>query len=300
MKPVDFELHRPETLSEAIALLAEHGEEGKVLAGGQSLVPLLNFRLARPEHLIDLGRIASLSTIRRTPQRLTIGAMVTHAQAERSTAVAQGAPLMARAFPHIAHQAIRARGTVGGSIAHGDPAAELTAVAVALEATMVAVGPRGTREIPARDFFLANLVTALEHDEVLTEVRIVPPAGPTGAAFEEVARRQGDFALVGAGAQVRLAQDGTIADIRICLTGVSATPHRALEAEAVLIGHALSAESTQAAAEATRDVLNPSSDLHATADYRRDVAGTLVSRVVQTAVLRAALDTTALAKEGTA
>lgn len=295
MKPVDFELHRPETLSEAIALLAAHGEDGKVLAGGQSLVPLLNFRLARPEHLIDLSRIASLTAIRRTPQRLIIGAMATHAQAERSVAVAQGAPLMARAFPNIAHQAIRARGTVGGSIAHGDPAAELTAVAVALEAIMVAVGPRGTREIPARDFFIANLVTALEHDEVLTEVRIVPPAGPTGAAFEEVARRQGDFALVGAGAQVRLAQDGTIADIRICLTGVSPTPHRAVEAEAVLIGHALSPESTQAAADATRDVLNPNSDLHATADYRRDVAGTLVSRVVKTAVQRAAFDTTSAA-----
>lgn len=295
MKPVDFELHRPETLSEAIALLAEHGEDGKVLAGGQSLVPLLNFRLARPEHLIDLSRIASLTAIRRTTHRLSIGAMVTHAQAERSVAVAQGAPLMARAFPHIAHQAIRARGTVGGSIAHGDPAAELTAVAVALEAIMVAVGPRGRREIPARDFFIANLVTALEHDEVLTEVRIVPPAGPTGAAFEEVARRQGDFALVGAGAQVRLAQDGTIADIRICLTGVSATPHRAVEAEAVLIGHALSPESTQAAADATRDVLNPNSDLHATADYRRDVAGTLVSRVVKAAVQRATFDTTSAA-----
>ena len=295
MKPVDFELHRPETLSEAIALLAAHGEDGKVLAGGQSLVPLLNFRLARPEHLIDLSRIASLTAIRRTPQRLIIGAMATHAQAERSVAVAQGAPLMARAFPNIAHQAIRARGTVGGSIAHGDPAAELTAVAVALEAIMVAVGPRGTREIPARDFFIANLVTALEHDEVLTEVRIVPPAGPTGAAFEEVARRQGDFALVGAGAQVRLAQDGTIADIRICLTGVSPTPHRAVEAEAVLIGHALSPVSTQAAADATRDVLNPNSDLHATADYRRDVAGTLVSRVVKTAVQRAAFDTTSAA-----
>lgn len=300
MKPVDFELHRPETLSEAVALLAEHGEDGKVLAGGQSLIPLLNFRLARPEHLIDLGRIASLTTIRRTPRWLTIGAMVTHARAQRSTSVALGAPLMARAFPYIAHQAIRARGTVGGSIAHGDPAAELTSVVVALDATIVAVGPSGTREIPAKEFFIANLVTALEHDEVLTEVRIAPPIGPTGAAFDEVGRRQGDFALVGAGAQVRLAQDGTIADIRICLTGVSPTPHRAAEAETLLLGHVLSPQRMQAAADATRDVLNPSSDLHATADYRRDVAGTLISRVVQTAVLRATADMTTLAKEGTA
>lgn len=287
MKPVDFHLHRPRTLSEAVALLAEHADEAKVLAGGQSLVPLLNFRLARPEHLIDLGRVTSLSALRRTVDGLSIGAMVTHSQAERSPSVAQDAPLMARAFPHIAHQAIRARGTIGGSIAHGDPAAELPAVAVALEATMVAVGPRGTREIAARDFFVANLVTALEQDEILTEVRIAPAPPGTGAAFEEVGRRQGDFALVGAGAQVRLADDGTVAEARICLTGVSPTPHRAHEAEALLVGHPVDDAHLEAAADATRGVVRPSGDLHATADYRRDVAGTLIARVVRTAAQRA-------------
>lgn len=290
MKPVDFHMHRPRSLSEAVALLAEHADEAKVLAGGQSLVPLLNFRLARPEHLIDLGRIATLTVVRRTVDRLSIGAMVTHAQAERSHAVAHDAPLMARAFPHIAHQAIRARGTVGGSIAHGDPAAELPAVAVALEATMIAVGPHGTREIQAGEFFLANLVTSLEQNEILTEVRIAAAPRGSGAAFEEVSRRQGDFALVGAGAQVRLADDGTIAEARICLTGVSPTPHRAHEAEAMLIGHPLDDVCSEAAADATREILCPSGDLHATADYRRDVAGTLIIRVVRAAAQRAAAE----------
>ena len=299
MKPVDFDLHRPESLEQAIGLLVEHGEESKVLAGGQSLVPLLNFRLARPEHLIDLSRIASLTSIRRSVTGLTIGAMVTHAQAERSSAVASGAPLMACAFPHIAHRAIRARGTIGGSIAHGDPAAELPAVVTALDATIVARGPRGEREIKARDFFLANLVTVLNFDEVLTEIRLEPPVGPTGAAFEEVARRQGDFALVGAGAQISLADNGSIRDIRICLTGVSPTPHRAVEAESILAGNELSASRLDEATEAVRGALTPSGDLHATADYRRNVAGTLVSRVVQKAARRATAQETWLEREGT-
>jgi carbon-monoxide dehydrogenase medium subunit len=214
--------------------------------------------------------------------------MVTHEQAERSPAVAEAAPLLARAFPHIAHQAIRTRGTVGGSIAHGDPAAELPAVAVALDAEMVVVGPRGTRRIPAREFFRANLVTALSDDELLTELWFTPARGRTGAAFEEVGRRQGDFALVGAGAQLRLASDGTVEEARIALTGVSPTPHRAVEAEEVLVGRRPDAARLQAAARATRAAVNPSGDLHATADYRRDVAGTLVQRVCELAAQRAA------------
>jgi carbon-monoxide dehydrogenase medium subunit len=292
VKPADFELHRPETVAEAVALLAEHGDNGKVLAGGPSLVPLLNFRLARPDHLIDLSRVASLHTVRRTPDHLRVGAMVTYVQAERSPAVAAAAPLMSRAFPHIAHQAIRVRGTVGGSIAHGDPAAELPAVATALDAEMVVIGPRGTRQVPAADFFRANLVTALEPDELLAEVVITPAAPRTGAAFDEVGRRRGDFALVGAGAQVRLDEDGTVAEVRIALTGVSATPHRATEAEALLTGRRLDASVLRAAAEATRAAVHPSGDLHATAEYRRDVAGTLVARVVDLAARRAADDAT--------
>jgi carbon-monoxide dehydrogenase medium subunit len=284
VKPVDFELHRPETLAEALELLTAHGADGKVLAGGQSLVPLLNFRLARPEHLIDLSRIASLRSLRRTADALVIGAMVTYAEAERSPAVAAAAPLVSAALPHIAHQAIRVRGTIGGSIAHGDPAAELPAVVTALDATMVAVSARGTREIPARDFFVANLVTVLAEDELLTEIRVTPASGRTGAAFDEVGRRQGDFALAGAGAQIRVDDDARVTEARIALTGVSPQPHRATAAEEALVGRSLDDRLLQQVADAVRRSVSPTADLHATAEYRRDIAGTLVARVVARAV----------------
>ncbi|TSD55278.1 FAD binding domain-containing protein [Aeromicrobium piscarium] len=283
MKPVDFTLHQPTSLEEALALLADHADTAKVLAGGQSLVPLLNFRLARPEHLIDLGRIRALKAIRRDEHRLSIGAMATHTSAGRSNAVLGSAPLIHRAVPHIAHQAIRTRGTIGGSVAHADPAAELPAVMLALDATIVAVSHSGTREIAAKDFFVGNLITTLQEDELLSEIRIVPSTGRTGAAFLEVGRRRGDFALVGAGTQLRLADDGVVKDIKICLTGVSGRPHRAEEAEAALQGKPVTQELLDTAAESVRDSVDPSDDLHATADYRRDVAGTLVARAIRAA-----------------
>lgn len=286
MKPVDFHLHRPGTLEEAITLLAEHGDDAKVLAGGQSLVPLLNFRLARPEHVVDIGRLASLANIRRSSEGLRLGAMVTYARAERSQAVAEDAPLVTAALPFIAHKPIRARGTIGGSVAHGDPAAELPAVIRALDAVMIATGPRGVRQIPAADFFLGNLVTALGADEILTAIDLDRAAPGTGAAFCEVGRRQGDFALVGAGAQVTVA-GGVVTEVRIALTGISGVPHRAVEAEQLLTGVAPEELDIAAAADATRAAVNPSGDLHATAEYRRDVAGVLLGRAVTTAVQRA-------------
>ena len=290
MKPVDFELHRPRTVAEALELLAKYGEEGKVLAGGQSLVPLLNFRLSRPEHLIDLGRIAALRTLHRSADSLVIGAMVTHAEAERSRAVAEVAPLVAAALPHIAHQPIRTRGTIGGSAAHGDPAAELPAVLTALDATMVAASMRGTRLIPAAEFFLANLVTELGDDELLTEIRLTPAGAGTGAAFEEVGRRRGDFALAGAGAQVTLDGDARITEARIALTGVSPRPHRAVGAEQVLHGRRPTDDLLEDVAAAVRGSVQPSDDLHATAEYRRDIAGTLAARAVAGALARAVND----------
>jgi carbon-monoxide dehydrogenase medium subunit len=294
MKPVDFTLHRPQSLDEALALLAEHPDESKVLAGGQSLVPLLNFRLARPEHLVDLGRIASLAGLRRTPHQLVVGAMVRQAFVEHSTAVAEHTPLLAAACPHIAHPPIRNRGTVGGSLAHADPAAELPAVARALDATLVAAGPGGRREIASHEFFRGQLATALEPDEVLVDIRFARAPARTGAAFEEIGRRRGDFALVGAGAQVSVsgsdtATNGTdvggivMSDVRICLTGVSSIPHRATEAEQVLVGQPLSDLLLDQAAEATTCMLEPSSDLHATGTYRRHVAGEMLKRAVHRA-----------------
>lgn len=287
MKPVDFTLHRPSTLTEALHLLAEYGDDAKVLAGGQSLIPLLNFRLARPEHLIDLSEVRQLATLRRTRDEVISGAMVTYRHAELSLAVTDAVPLLAAALPHVAHRPVRARGTIGGSIAHADPAAELPAVVTALDATIVASSVRGTRTIPARQFFVSNLVTVLAADEILTEIRF-PAAGPgAGAAFEEVSRRRGDFALVGAGAQVTVNEDGTLARTQIALTGVAATPVRATAAEDLLTNAAPTPERLEQAAEAVRAAIDPSGDLHAPAEYRRHVAGTLVARTVAAAVRNA-------------
>jgi aerobic carbon-monoxide dehydrogenase medium subunit len=279
VKPVDFNLYRPGTVDAALALLASHADDAKVLAGGQSLVPLLNFRLARPDHVIDIGRIAALGELRRTPAELIVGAMVRQSRAESSPAVAAHCPLLAAALPLIAHPPIRTRGTVGGSLAHADPAAELPAVAVALDATFVALSTRGRREIAARDFFRTFLTTALEPDELLTEVRFPAAAPDTGAAFHEVSRRRGDFAMAGAAAQVTV-QDGTVADARICLSAVADVPFRCRGSEQALVGTRADQAALRVAAEAARDVLDPADDLHATASYRKHVAGVLLRRAV--------------------
>lgn len=286
MKPVDFTLHRPESLADAVSLVAEYGEDSKVLAGGQSLVPLLNFRLARPDHVIDLGRVTELAQLRRTADAVVLGAMVRQAHAERSHAVAQDVPLLAAALPNVAHPPIRSRGTVGGSLAHGDPAAELPAVARALDATFVVAGPSGTREVAARNFFRSNLITDLAADEILVKVVFTSAPRGTGASFVEVSRRRGDFALVGAGAQITVVESA-VRQARICLTGVSSTPHRATDAEELLVGQPLTPEVLAKAADATRAAVAPSGDLHATADYRKDVSGLMLSRAVTEAHRRA-------------
>ena len=287
MKPVDFSLHQPDTVDAAVALLARHGEDAKVLAGGQSLVPLLNFRLARPEHVVDIGRLPGLGELRAQPGRLVLGAMVRQSRAEAAPAVAAHCPLLAAALPKIAHPPIRARGTVGGSLAHADPAAELPSVAVALDATFSAVSTRGRREIAARDFFRGYLTTALEPDELLTAISF--PAAPpgTGAAFCEVSPRRGDFAVAGAAAQVTVA-DGVITDARICLSGVAAAPFRCFDSERVLRGTRADPASLARGGEALAGALDPPGDLHATAGYRRHVAGVLLRRAVAEAFRGAA------------
>ena len=279
MKPVDFSLHQPATLARATELLAAHPDESKVLAGGQSLLPLLNFRLARPEHLISLDRVGGLSEVRRDGAGLHIGAMVRHAYAEHSQAVAQACPLLAAAIPNIAHPPIRNRGTVGGSLAHADPAAELPAVAAALDATFRAVSVRGSRDIPAAEFFRSYLTTALAADEVLIAIRfpVCPPR--TGSAFLETGRRRGDFALVGVAAQ--LTMDGeTISDARLALSGIADVPRRCAAAEAVLRGATAAPDVLDAAVSAEKAGLHPSGDLHGTADYRLHLAGTLLRRAI--------------------
>ncbi|MBP2366197.1 FAD binding domain-containing protein [Pseudonocardia parietis] len=287
MKPPVFDYVSPGSVEEAIAALgAEGAEETKVLAGGQSLVPLLNLRLAQPARIVDLNGIESLTRITLADGSLTVGALVRQRAAERSSEVRTACPLMAQAIPLIGHSAIRNRGTVGGSIAHADSAAELPTVVVCLDAELVAQGPGGTRVIPAADFFTGFFSTALSEDEVLTAVRVAAAGPHTGSAYEEVARRHGDFAMVGVAAVVRLDGD-TVADARIAVSGVGATPVRARAAEAGLIGGTATEDLFAVAAASASAGIAPTSDLHASAAYRRHLCGVLVNRALRTATSRA-------------
>jgi carbon-monoxide dehydrogenase medium subunit len=263
--------------------MAEYGDEARPLAGGQSLVPLMAFRLARPAVLIDLNELDDLASLDFDDHYVKVGAMVREKTAERSDDLARQVPLLARALPFIGHEAIRTRGTIGGSLAHADPAAELPAVAVATEAQVVATSEkRGPRTVPAEEFFVTHFTTALEPDELVTQVQF--PAAPdgTGVAFEEVARRHGDFAMVGVAAMLHVA-DGTIDRARLVLTGMADKPVRASAAEAALVGGpADPAAFKEAAAVAAAD-LDPPSDLHGSAAYRRHVATVLVGRSLERA-----------------
>lgn len=283
-----FDYHRPTTIDDAVALLAEHGSAAKVLAGGQSLVPVMAMRLSTPAHVIDVSRIDGLDRIEVDGDHLAIGAMVRQATAAASPTVASKAPLVAKALPWIGHRAIRTRGTVCGSIAHADPAAELPAVAVAAGATLVATSVRGTRTIPAAEFFTGYLSTALADDELLVAARFPAPAPRTGTAVHEVSRRHGDFALVGAAVSVTLAADGTVARAAIALFGVADTPLRMTAAEELLAGEAATADAFAAAAGVAADDLRPPSDDHASAAYRRHVARAQVARCLAEATTEAA------------
>lgn len=288
MKLPPFDYHAPRTLDDALTLLQEHDFDAKVLAGGQSLVPLLALRMARPEVVIDLGRVAGLDTIDTDDGALVVGAMAREHTAETSSLVRRHVPLLADALPLIGHAAIRSRGTIGGTIAHADPAAETPAVALALDAQIVAQSAaRGARTIPAADFFQGFLTTALDDDEVVTRIRFPSAAPGTGACFDEVARRHGDFAIVGAAIQVHLADDGTIDDARVALVGVSDLPVRRAEAEAALRGRAPDEAAFDAAADAAAEGLTPAGDLHGSSAYRVHLARQVVRRALGTAARRA-------------
>ncbi|HZE74314.1 MAG TPA: xanthine dehydrogenase family protein subunit M, partial [Gemmatimonadales bacterium] len=237
MKPAPFDYHRPDTADEALAILADLGGDAKPLAGGQSLVPAMNFRLARPAVLVDLNRIAPLAYIEESPDGgLLIGAMTRQRAAERSGRVARKAPLLFEALPWIAHPQIRNRGTMGGSLAHADPAAELPAVMVALDARFLLRSRTASRTVPAQDFYTGILTTVLGPDELLTEIRIPPRPARAGSAFIELARRHGDFALVGVAVDLALDQRGACASARIALLSVGDGPVLAAKAMAVLVG----------------------------------------------------------------
>ncbi len=288
MKPPPFEFFAPTSLREAAEILEKYGGEAKVLAGGQSLLPLLNMRLARPAALVDINRISELDYIRPENGSIAIGAGARHRAVERSADVRRLQPLLAEAVRFIAHPQIRNRGTVCGSIAHADPAAELPAVCVALGAEMTAVSNEGQRLIEASDFFVTYLTTALEPDEILTEVRfpVLPPR--TGWGFREVSRRHGDFALAGAAAALTLDPGGRCSDARLVIFGAGPTPVRAARAETLLKGQQPSPEALAAAAEEVgREIEEPISDIHASAAFRRHLAKTMAGRALADAAQRA-------------
>ncbi len=279
MKPPAFQYVAPKTLEEALEARAEHADDCAVLAGGQSLMPLLNLRMAFPGTVIDLAGVGELAGIREWDGGVAIGAMTRQRTAEGDALIRDRAPLMSVALPNIGHAAIRNRGTVGGSIAHADPAAALPAVALALDAQLVAKRKGGERTIDAADFFAGFLTTALEPDELLVEVRLPAMAKGHGVAFHELARRHGDFALVGVAAAVAL-DGGRIADARLAFIGVGGAPVRAREAEKVLVGAEPGAELFAEAAETAKGELDPAGDSHASAEYRRRVAGVLAQRAL--------------------
>jgi carbon-monoxide dehydrogenase medium subunit len=277
------EYEAPATVAEAVDLLAEHQDEASVLAGGQSLIPLLALRLARPAVLIDINGLGELSEVSAADGWTAIGAMTREYVAEESAMIAGSVPLLAAALPLIGHEAIRSRGTIGGSLAHGDPAAELPAVARALDAEFVVRSRPGDRVVQAADWFEGYLATARRPDEILVEVRF-PTAGPgTGAAFEEVARRHGDFAIVGLAVSLTLA-DGVISDARLAFSGVADVPVRAADAEDLLVGNRPSPELFEEAARRATAGLDPPADLHGSSEYRKKIAATLVRRGLQAAL----------------
>jgi CO/xanthine dehydrogenase FAD-binding subunit len=284
VKPPPFEYFAPETVEEALDLLARYGENAKVLAGGQSLVPLLNFRLVRPAVLVDVNGLAPLAYIRAGDGVVAVGALGRQRDVERSPLARERCPLLTAALPHVGHAAIRNRGTVGGSIVHADPAAELPAVLAALGGSVVARSTRGERLVASDELFVTYLTTAVAPDELVTEVRF--PALPAGAgtAFLEVSRRHGDFALVAVAAAVALGEDGVCRRAWLALGGVGATPVAAGADAASLVGGRPDAAAIRDVARRVSERVDPDGDLHASREYRKHVAGVLAERALTAAV----------------
>lgn len=286
MKPAPFQYFAPTTLDEALALLAEHGDAAKVLAGGQSLVPMMNFRLVSPSIIIDLNRVAGLDYIRDHEGGLAFGAMTRQRKLERDSVVASRAPLVAETMPFIAHSQIRNRGTIGGSLAHADPAAELPAVMIASSAKLKVKSQKAERWVDARDFFLGLFTTALEPTELLTEIVLPPMPACAGYSFQEVSRRHGDYALAGVATVIALDDKGLCRDARIVFLGLGAQSIDARGAAKQIIGAKPNADAIRAAAEAVDAEIDPSSDIHASAEFRRHLAKVLTRRALETAIAR--------------
>jgi CO/xanthine dehydrogenase FAD-binding subunit len=287
MKPAPFKYVAASSLQHALLLKAEHREEAKFLAGGQSLLPTMNFRLARPAVVIDINGIEDLAGIRLLDGRTGVGALTRYRALQRDAVFARGFPLIAEALPHIAHPQIRNRGTIGGNLSHADPASELPAIMVALRARFRVQAAKQERWIAASDFFKGALTTDLRADEMLVEIDL-PPAEPrTGSCFMEIARRRGDFAIAGAAAMLTLGDGDKCIDIRLAFCGIGETPVDAGSAAAALIGHQPTEAAIRDIATSVQTMIDPSGNLHATADYQRHVAGVIAERALQTACRRA-------------
>ena len=279
MKPAQFAYHRPVSLDEAFALLERYGADGRILAGGQSLVPALNMRLAAPEALIDINRLPGLDGISLEPEGLVIGSLARHAAVEASPLVARHAPVIAQAMPHVGHRAIRIRGTVGGSVALADPAAELPACLLALDAVIRAAGPGGTREIPVARFFRGIYTTDLAPGEIVTAVVVPPIQASWRSRFAELARRHGDYALVGLAAHCRV-EGSVITEARLAFCGVGPTPIRASRAEAAMSGRRADPDALAEAGHGLAADLDPPGDVHASPALRRHLARVLLARAM--------------------
>ncbi|MCI0647556.1 MAG: xanthine dehydrogenase family protein subunit M [Chloroflexi bacterium] len=286
MIPGEFDYYAPGTLAEAVALLREHGDDAKLLAGGQSLIPAMRFRLAQPMVLIDLNRVDGLAYIREDNGRLAIGAMTREAELEESSLVRSRYALLADASRVIADPIVRNRATVGGNLAHADPANDHPAVMLAYNAEVMALGPKGPRAIPIDNFFVGLFENALAHDEILTEIRIPAPGPNSGGVYLKMERKVGDYAVSAVAVQLTMSGD-TCTAARIALTNVNPTPMRARNAEQALIGRAITEEVLEAAGQAAAAECDPSPDLRGSAAYKRDLTRVLTKQAIRQAVERA-------------
>jgi CO/xanthine dehydrogenase FAD-binding subunit len=290
MKPAPFDYYRPAALDEALALLERYEGDAKVLAGGQSLIPLMNMRLARPSALIDLERIGELGGLSFDGDRLRVGAMTRHAEIERSSAVRERIGILSDAMPFVGHLAIRSRGTFGGSLAHADPAAELPALATLFDATFTIAGTGGARDVPWSEFFVTYLTSSLEPGEILTAVTLTLAPRAAGWSFHEIARRHGDFALAGCAVLAELDAGGeAIARARVALFGVDATPVRLLDAEPAFAGRTAADPAIDEIAADAAAKLEPATDVHGSSAFRRDIARRLIANGVRAAASHAAV-----------
>ena len=288
MKPAAFKYIAATSLEQALTLKAEYGDEAKFLAGGQSLMPAMNFRLAQPAVLIDINRIDGLGDVRRhNGGGAYVGATTRYRRLERDAGFAGMFPLIAEALPHIAHPQIRTRGTIGGNLSHADPASELPAIAVALGARLCIQSARGERWCDARDFFVGGLTTDLQPDEMLVGVELPLPHLRSGSCFMELARRRGDFAIVGIATMITLGERDECTEVRLAFCGVGETPIDASSAADTVVGQALTEEAVREIAESIQAKIDPGGSVHATASYQRHIAAVLTERALQTAYQRA-------------